>query len=101
MNTLLRDTAMAPAASVTPDRILDAPLAQLLAETGVELIESQITDAGFFGAVVQRKCGELLLSMPSGRSALEHDTVARYLIAQAFDVDLPNLPPPFITTVGI
>jgi hypothetical protein len=81
----------------TTDRLLDAPLPQLLAELGVELFDSSIADAGFFGAVVERKSGELLLSMPTGRSDLEHDTMARYLLAQAFDVALPKLPAPFAT----
>ena len=102
MNTLLRKAAHAPASyatvRLTPDRVLDAPLPDLLAEAGVEIVASSITDVGFFGAVVQRKSGGTYLSMPSGRSELEHDTVARYLIAQAFDVGLPQLPEPFVTT---
>lgn len=100
MNTLLRKAAHAPAAYATPtvDHLMDAPLPQLLAETGVEIVDSPVTDAGFFGAAVQRKSGELYLSMPSGRSELEHDTIARYLIAQAFDVGLPQLPEPFVTS---
>jgi hypothetical protein len=77
---------------------LDAPLPQLLADTGVEIVDSSIPDADFFGAVVRRRSGQLLLAMPTGRSELEHDTVARYLIAQVFDVDLPRLPAPFVTT---
>jgi hypothetical protein len=89
--------ATAPASSVTPDRILDAPLNQLLTETGVQIVDSSIPDRTFFGAVVQRKNGDVLLAMPTGRSELEHDTVARYLLAQVFDVDLPKLPAPFLT----
>ncbi|RRQ81531.1 hypothetical protein [Streptomyces griseofuscus] len=87
-----------PAPIVSPDRLLDAPLDDLLAETGVEIVDSPITDAGFFGAAVQRKSGQLRLEMPAGRSDLEHDTVARYLLAQVFDIDLPKLPAPFVTT---
>jgi hypothetical protein len=85
-----------PALSAT--QVLDAPLDDLLAAAGVEILDSSITDRAFFGAVVQRKSGELLLTMPAGRSELEHDTVARYLLAQVFDVDLPKLPVPFVTT---
>lgn len=84
--------------TLSPERLLDAPLPEVLAETGTQIVDSSISDAGFFGAVVQRKSGELLLAMPPGRSELEHDTVARYLLAQAFDVDLPKLPEPFVTT---
>ena len=100
MNTLLPIAPAAPAASVTltPDRILDTPLNQLLADLNVDLYDSTIDDRSFFGAVVQRKGGQLALAMPAGRSELEHDTVARYLLAQVFDVDLPQLPEPFVTT---
>lgn len=85
-------------ATPSPDRLLDAPLNDLLAETGAELVDSSITDRTFFGAAVQRKSGGLVLAMPTGRSEMEHDTVARYLLAQVFDVDLPQLPEPFMTT---
>ena len=98
MTTLALDAAMTPAASVTPELVLDAPLDVLLAETGVEIVDSSITDREFFGAVVQRKSGETYLAMPIGRSEREHDTIARYLIAQAFHVDLPQLAEPFETT---
>ena len=96
--TLATPSPPAPASYITPDRILDAPLPDLLAETGVELVDSSITDREFFGAVVQRKSGELYLTMPTGRSELEHDTIARYLLAQVFDVGLPELPEPFVTS---
>ena len=89
---------MSVAPSLSPAQVLDAPLGDLLATAGVEIVDSSITDAEFFGAVVQRKNGETYLAMPTGRSETEHDTIARYLIAQAFDVDLPQLPPPFMTT---
>lgn len=100
--SLLADTPTAPAACVTPgltvDWLMAAPLDVLLADLGVELFDSKITDRTFFGAVVQRTSGQLVLSMPVGRSELEHDTVARYLLAQVFDVHLPQLPEPFDTT---
>lgn len=96
--TLAQGCALPQRKTPTPDRLLDAPLPQLLAETNVELFESSIADAEFFGAVIQRKSGEIVLSLPAGRSKLEHDTMARYLLAQVFDVDMPRLPAPFITT---
>lgn len=36
--------------------------------------------------------------MPTGRSEWEHDTIARYLLAQVFDVRLPELAAPFVTS---
>lgn len=89
---------MSLALSLSPAHLLDTPLPDLLDEAGVELFDSSITDAAFCGAVVQRKSGEVILTMPAGRSELERDTVARYLIAQAFDVDMGELPPPFAVT---
>jgi hypothetical protein len=91
---------MTVAAQLTPAHLLDTPLPDLLAETGVELFDSSIADAEFFGAVVQHKSGDIVLAMPAGRSELEHDTVARYLLAQVFDVDLPKLPAPFVTAAA-
>ena len=95
-----RAKASATRTTLSPDHLLDAPLNDLLAETGAEIVASSIPDRDFFGAVVRRKNGDLLLAMPTGRSELEHDTVARYLLAQVFDVDLPQLPAPFLTTAA-
>ncbi|MEU0786811.1 hypothetical protein ABZ341_35250 [Streptomyces sp. NPDC006173] len=38
--------------------------------------------------------------VPTGPSEREHDTVARYLPAKAFAVDLPDLPQPFVTELA-
>jgi hypothetical protein len=69
----------------------------VLDRANVEVLDSSISDCSFFGAVMERKGGQLLLAMPTGRSKREHDTVARYLLAKAFAVDLPDLPQPFVT----
>jgi hypothetical protein len=81
-----------PATSATG--LLDAPLPQLLAEHRVELVDSSITDATFFGALVERRDGSLLLSMPVGRSAFERDTAARMLLAEGLGLDAPPVPAP-------
>lgn len=97
---------MSTVACASPDRrpsadeILDTPLPDLLSSLDVELFDSSIADATFFGAAFERKSGEVLLAMPTGRSEREHDTMARYLLAQIFDVDLPKLPPPFSTDLA-
>ncbi|MDR3080389.1 MAG: hypothetical protein LBV60_05570 [Streptomyces sp.] len=95
-------TVAAPARLTPPalsaDRLLDTPLPQLLKEHGVTLDASTITDPTFVGAFIERHDGSRVLSMPTGRTWLEHDTVARYLLAQALDVDLPKLPAPFVTS---
>lgn len=84
--------------TITAAHLLDAPLPQLLDALDVELHDSSVSDAGFFGAVVERRDGQLILAMPVGRAVFERDTVARYLLAQAFDVDMPALPAPFVTS---
>lgn len=79
----------------TPVDLLDAPLPQLLSAHRVELIESSITDATFFGAFVETRDGSRLLSMPTGRSVFERDTAARMLLAEGLGLDAPPLPEPF------
>ncbi|MGY0067200.1 hypothetical protein ACWZEH_10280 [Streptomyces sp. QTS137] len=80
------------------DHLMDTPLPVLINELGVTLFDSEITDREFFGAVVERKTGELLLTMPAGRSEFERDTVARYLLAQALGVDVAPMPAPLVTS---
>lgn len=76
-----------------PD-LLDAPLPQLLNALDVELVDSSITDVGFFGALVERRDGSRILSMPVGRSAFERDTAARMLLAEGLGLDAPPVPAP-------
>lgn len=75
--------------------LLDAPLPQLLAAHRVELVESSITDATFFGAYVERRDGTRILSMPTGRREFERDTTARMLLAEGLGLNAPPLPEPF------
>lgn len=90
-----QSTCPAPArpVSATVD-ILDTSLPDLLNAFDVELVDSSITDAGFFGALVERRDGSRLLSMPPGRSAFERDTAARMLLAEGFGLDSPPVPAP-------
>lgn len=82
------------APALSPERLLDAPLSELLAETSVLLVDSSITDREFFGAVVQRKDGQLVLSMPVGRSEFERDTTARMLLGEALGIRVAPIPAP-------
>jgi hypothetical protein len=80
--------------ALSTDRLLDAPLDELLAELDVELVDSSITDATFFGAFVEAPDGSRILSMPPGRSAFERDTAARMLLAERFGLGAPPVPAP-------
>jgi hypothetical protein len=84
---------------ITIDRLLDAPLTELIAETDVELMASSITDENFFGAAVVRK-GRITVMLRAGLSDFEHDVIVRYLIGQALRMDLTPLPAPFETEFG-
>lgn len=81
--------------ALSTDHLLDTPLDDLLAELDVKLVDSSINDAGFFGALVERRDGSLILSMPIGRSAFERDTAARMLLAEGLGLEAPPLPEPF------
>lgn len=89
-----------PAASdqrptITIDRLLNAPLAELIAEADVKLVESSITDENFCGAVIVRDGKPAALWMPPGRSEIENNVLARFLIGKALCMDLTPLPAPF------
>jgi hypothetical protein len=71
-----------------------ASLSELLSEAGVQILDSSIADRAFFGAVVQRKDGQLLLAMPSGRSEFERDTTARMLLGEVLGISIAPPPPP-------
>lgn len=80
--------------------LLETPLPQLLAEFGVELADSSITDPSFFGALVERRDGSRVLSMPVGRSEFERDTTARMLLAEGLGLDAPPVPVPLAVSRG-
>lgn len=89
MSTLAHTTAP------TPDSrsLFDVPLPRLLAEHNVELVESsEIDDRRVTGYLVIRQDGHRVLAMPTGRSAIERDTAARVILAEAFDWPRPALP---------
>jgi hypothetical protein len=79
---------------LSTDHLLDTPLPRLLAELGVELVTSAITDRSFVGAFVEHRDGSRVLSMPPGRSWLEHDTAARMLLAEGLGLNAPPVPAP-------
>lgn len=100
MSTLAPAALPRPAVSVTPtvDHLLDAPLPELLAEFGVDVVDSRITDAGFTGGAVVRSDGSLLFARPAGRPEAEWEITARALLGAALRVPLPPLPGPFQVT---
>lgn len=72
---------------MSTDHLLATPLPKLLTELNIELFESSITDAGFLGALVERRDGSRILSMPAGRSPFERDTAARMLLAEGLGLE--------------
>ncbi|MYS34894.1 hypothetical protein K388_01892 [Streptomyces sp. KhCrAH-43] len=80
-----------PATSV--ERLIGAPLPQLLAEHDAEIVEiTSIDDYRFFGWLVQKKSGRVLLCMPAGRTDVERDCTARMLLAHLDGLPLDQFP---------
>ena len=75
-------TAVLPPPALSADYLLDTPLPQLLERLDIELVDSSITDRTFYGALLERRDGTRVLSMPVGRSGYERDTAARMLLAE-------------------
>ena len=78
---------------LTVDRLLSAPLPELLAEVGAEIVDTSVTDDTFFGQVVKPRTGTALLCMPKGRSAFERDTIARILVGKLVGAPMRPVPP--------
>ncbi|GAA0477161.1 hypothetical protein [Streptomyces olivaceiscleroticus] len=68
-------------------RLLDAPLPQLLSELNFPVLGADITGDEFYGAVIKRRDGRIVLLTPPGRSEFECETVTRGLLAQLLDLD--------------
>lgn len=82
-----------PATPLTVDRLLSAPLPELLAEVGAEIVDTQVSDPKFLGQVVKPRTGATLLAMPTGRSAFERDTVIRILVGKLVGAPLRPVSP--------
>ncbi|MZE56143.1 hypothetical protein GTY86_33715 [Streptomyces sp. SID5770] len=68
--------------TLTVDRLLSAPLPELLASSNAEIVDSSIQDAGFYGAAIHRRDGGISLHLPKGRSAAERDVMVRQLVGR-------------------
>ena len=84
-------------ANVSPVKLLNAPLPQLLAEHGVDVMVIE-ADPGFTGGTFARPDGSLLFVRPAGRPVAEWEITARALLGRALRVALPPLPAPFEVT---
>ncbi|GAA2908644.1 hypothetical protein GCM10011428_23520 [Streptomyces violaceus] len=95
----MQTSTLAPGVSqmaLSPGRLLDAPLLEVLAELDITLEESSITDPEFTGAVVTRD--RVVLSTRSRQPDWERDPVARALLGRVLNVPLAPLPEPYRIT---
>ncbi|MFD0074293.1 hypothetical protein ACFVIY_17850 [Streptomyces sp. NPDC127166] len=87
------NVAASKSSPLTVDRLLSAPLPELLAEVNAEIVDTPITDPKFFGQVVKPRIGTAKLCMPAGRSATERDTVIRILVGKLVGAPMRPVPP--------
>ncbi|MFE0887883.1 hypothetical protein ACFW4Q_02410 [Streptomyces rochei] len=90
-------TALLARASLSTDHLMNAPLPQLLAEHGVDVVEVE-AEPGFTGGTYARADGSLLFVRPAGRPVAEWEITARALLGRVLRVPLPPLPAPFEVT---
>ncbi|MFJ8929281.1 hypothetical protein ACIRLA_22150 [Streptomyces sp. NPDC102364] len=96
----LADQGRAPQRDTEHDPLLDLPLPRLLAEYGVELRITVADVAGVFGEFREYRDGRRVLAMPPNRSAFEHDTAARMLLADGLGLGGPPAPKPLMLAHG-
>ncbi|MEQ4610288.1 hypothetical protein ABMX48_29320 [Streptomyces cavourensis] len=81
-------------ATVTVGQIMNLPLAQVLTALDIQVIESSITDANFYGGVHIGNGGKITILTSPGRDPRITDTLVRYLTAKTFNLDVADLPAP-------
>ncbi|WP_030333758.1 hypothetical protein [Streptomyces sp. NRRL B-1381] len=82
-------------ATATVAQIMNLPLDQVLTGMGIQVVESGIADANFYGGVHIGNGGKVTVFTSPGRDPRVTDTLVRYLIAKTFDLDVADLPAPF------
>ncbi|MFD4273791.1 hypothetical protein R2B67_26115 [Streptomyces cyaneofuscatus] len=82
-------------ATVTVAQIMKLPLDQVLTGLDIQVIESSITDANFYGGVHIGNGGKITILTSPGRDPRITDTLVRYLTAKTFNLDVADLPAPF------
>lgn len=83
----------------TIDHIIDTPLPQLLTEHNARIVEiTSIDDLRFFGQLVHKRDGQVILAMPAGRDDTERDCAARILLAHMNGLPLDGFPDVFAVT---
>ncbi len=79
----------------TVDHLMDAPLGDLLAEFGIEVIDYPSPERDFTGAAAIRGDGSLAFYLPPNRPTAEREIVVRSMLGQSFAVEMPDLPDPY------
>ncbi|MGW9024793.1 hypothetical protein ACWGQ5_11260 [Streptomyces sp. NPDC055722] len=83
-----------PSVKPSADRVLNAPLDELLAEFDIELTIVAIDEPDFTGiAIVKRDKVRYIL--PAGRPDAEREIVVRSMLGHTLHVELPDLPEPY------
>ncbi|MFE7727440.1 hypothetical protein ACFU5D_16795 [Streptomyces anthocyanicus] len=81
----------------SPDRLMNAPLPQLLDEHGVDVTVLE-AGPGFTGGTYVRDDGSLLFARPAGQRDDEWELMARAMLGAALRVPMPPLPEPYQLT---
>ncbi|MDT9689423.1 hypothetical protein Q5762_13965 [Streptomyces sp. P9(2023)] len=83
----------------TIEHVIAAPIDQLLDQQDAMLVElDRPMDSWFFGQLVHKRDGQIILAMPPGRSAIEQDASVRMLIAQFHGLTSDDFPSHMTTT---
>lgn len=92
---------MATITRPTVEHVIAAPMPELLAELNAQIIDiSSIDHPGFYGQLVVKRSGEVILAMPVDRDPVERDAAARMLLAHHLGLSL-NLFPAHMETTDV
>ncbi|MGW6243831.1 hypothetical protein [Streptomyces roseolus] len=84
---------------LTIEHLLEAPLQQLLTEQNAQIVVLDLPiETMFFGQLIRRKDGHVILAMPAGRDSVERDVTIRMLFAEFLGLSSDHFPSSMIAT---
>ena len=89
-------------ASITVEHVIAAPMPQLLTELNAEIVRiTCIDDPQFFGQLIAKRSGQVILAMPVDRDPVEDDAAARMLLAHYLDLPTDLFPAHMTATTTV
>lgn len=80
---------LSPPALPSVERLLTAPLSDLLTASRAQIVDSEVSYPGYDGTYVQLNDGQIILSLPASSARGRRDSLARFMLGRALGARIP------------